>query len=58
LFIKGSDSGYIKENDFVAIRKIFPHAQLTTIPGTGHWLHAEAPREFARIVIEFLTSQE
>jgi pimeloyl-ACP methyl ester carboxylesterase len=58
LFIKGSDSGYIKENDFVTMREIFPRAQLVTIPGTGHWVHAEAPQEFARIVIEFLTSQE
>ncbi|MSQ47020.1 MAG: alpha/beta fold hydrolase [Deltaproteobacteria bacterium] len=58
LFIKGANSGYLKENDFVAIRALFPRTQLVTIPGTGHWVHAEAPREFARIVNEFLTSQE
>ena len=57
LFIKGADSDYIKENDFVTIRKIFPHAQLITIPNTGHWVHAEAPQEFARLVFEFLTTQ-
>lgn len=57
LFIKGSDSGYIKESDFVTMREIFPRAQLVTIPGTGHWVHAEAPQEFARTVIAFLTSQ-
>lgn len=54
LFIKGADSGYIKEDDIVTIRALFPRAQLVTIPGTGHWVHAEAPREFARIVTEFL----
>lgn len=57
LFIRGAESGYIKDNDFVAIREIFLHAQLVTIPGTGHWVHAEAPQEFARIVVEFLTVQ-
>lgn len=57
LFIKGVDSDYIKESDFVTIREIFPRAQLAAIPGTGHWVHAEAPQEFARIAIEFLTSQ-
>jgi esterase len=57
LFIKGADSGYIKDDDIVAIRALFPRARLVTIPGTGHWVHAEAPREFARIVTEFLTSQ-
>ena len=55
LFIKGADSGYIEDNDLVTIREIFPHAQVVAIPGTGHWVHAEAPREFARIVMEFLT---
>lgn len=58
VFIKGADSGYIKDDDIVTIRALFPRARLVTIPGTGHWVHAEAPREFARIVIEFLTAQE
>ncbi len=58
LFIKGAGSSYIKDNGFFTIREIFPRAQLVAIPGTGHWVHAEAPQEFARIVIEFLTVQE
>ncbi len=54
LFIRGADSGYIKESDLLTIREIFPRARLVSIPGTGHWVHAEAPREFARIVVAFL----
>jgi pimeloyl-ACP methyl ester carboxylesterase len=56
LFIKGADSDYIKDDDLPTIRAIFPHAQIVAIPGTGHWVHAEAPQEFARIVMEFLTT--
>ena len=54
LFIRGADSGYIRDNDLFTIRDIFPAAQLTTIPNTGHWVHAEAPQEFAGIVSSFL----
>ena len=58
LFIKGANSDYIKDDDLVTLREIFPRAQLVTIPDTGHWVHAEAPQEFARVAIEFLTAQE
>ena len=54
LFIRGANSGYIRDQDFVTIKEIFPAVQLTTIPNTGHWVHAEAPQEFARIVMDFL----
>ncbi|MBM4255344.1 MAG: alpha/beta fold hydrolase [Deltaproteobacteria bacterium] len=55
LFIRGENSGYIRDHDLVTIREIFPAAQLTTIANTGHWVHSEAPQEFARIVIDFLS---
>lgn len=54
LFIRGANSGYIRDHDLVTIREFFPAAQLTTIPDTGHWVHAEAPQEFARVVMDFL----
>jgi len=54
LFIKGENSDYIQGKDVDAITAIFPSARILTIPGTGHWVHAEAPREFARIVLDFL----
>jgi esterase len=55
LFIRGANSGYIRDTDLVTIRENFPAAQLTTISNTGHWVHAEAPQEFTRIVADFLT---
>lgn len=54
LFIRGANSGYIKDSDAPAIKSAFPQARLVTIPNTGHWVHAEAPQEFARAVLNFL----
>jgi len=56
LFIRGGKSPYVSESDFALIRRLFPRAEMRTIPGAGHWVHADAPEEFARIVLEFLTS--
>jgi esterase len=36
------------------IRALFPKARFAKIPGTGHWLHAEKPREFEETVRVFL----
>lgn len=54
LFIRGERSPYIREEDIPGIRRHFPRAEIRTIPGAGHWLHAEAPAEFVRLVKEFL----
>lgn len=55
LFVAGGASDYVDEEDMPVIRRLFPHARLETIPGAGHWLHAEKPDEFADIVMEFLS---
>lgn len=54
LFIRGARSDYINENDEAEIRRLFPSAQMVTIPEAGHWLHAEQPEIFLRHVREFL----
>ncbi len=56
LFIRGENSNYININgdDPNLIRRIFPLAQITTIKNTGHWLHAEQPELFTRIVKQFI----
>jgi esterase len=36
------------------IRALFPAARFAKIPGAGHWLHAEKPREFEAAVAAFL----
>ena len=54
LFIRGSRSDYIKDSDLPAIKKLFPQAELITIEGAGHWVHAEKPAELLAIVQPFL----
>ena len=53
LFLKGSDSDYILPEDEAKIKAQFSKSQIISIPGTGHWLHAEKPDEFYRITTEF-----
>jgi esterase len=54
LFIRGGMSDYVLDEDFPAIRKIFSHVQFDTIPGAGHWLHAEQPQAFFEKTMAFL----
>lgn len=55
LFIKGGNSDYIRPEDEGNIRKYFSHAEFATIPGVGHWIHAEAPDVFEKLVRDFLS---
>ena len=54
LFISGGESGYIQARDHVFIRDIFPVAEIVTIPGTGHWVHAEQPKLLVKTIRYFL----
>ena len=54
LFIRGGQSDYINAADEAAIRKQFPTAKIQTIATANHWVHADAPEEFIRLVLDFL----
>lgn len=54
LFIKGGDSDYIQPAHQPHILTLFPAASAKIIQGTGHWLHAEKPAAFSKIVTDFL----
>jgi len=54
LFIRGSKSHYITDNDIDQIIEHFPAARLTTIDNAGHWIHAEQPKDFLDITMDFL----
>ena len=45
LFLHGGASDYVRPGDEALIRELFPRARLESIPGAGHWLHAEKPAE-------------
>ncbi|PRY93728.1 pimeloyl-ACP methyl ester carboxylesterase [Hasllibacter halocynthiae] len=54
LFLAGGESDYVPAEARGAIRALFPRARIARIPGAGHWLHAEKPREFVAAVRAFL----
>jgi esterase len=55
LFIKGGASDYILPEDFDAIRRNFPHAEIITIAGASHWVHVEAPERFYQLTWGFFS---
>lgn len=55
LFLAGGNSDYIKPEDENGIRMHFPNAQIITVPGAGHWVHAEQPKTLAGKVMDFLS---
>lgn len=56
LFLTGAESHYVRPEHREVIRALFPAARFAKIPGAGHWLHAEKPREFEETVRVFLTA--
>jgi esterase len=56
LFIRGGRSNYIEDDDAALIRRMFPQAEIATLPEAGHWVHVDAPEEFFQTVLNFLNS--
>ena len=54
LFISGWKSDYIAAADELEIHRLFPAAAIQTIAAANHWVHADAPEEFVRLVLDFL----
>lgn len=53
LFIKGADSDYIKKEYQQITHQQFPSAKVKVILNSGHWLHAQKPQIFNRLVSTF-----
>jgi esterase len=54
LFLSGAESDYVKPAYRETIKALFPNAHFAKIPGAGHWLHADKPREFEETMRVFL----
>ncbi len=54
LFIRGGQSEYIQDSDWPDILRVFPLAELVTIPRAGHWVHIEARDPFVHAVSTWL----
>ncbi|KAF8628149.1 hypothetical protein AX15_004067 [Amanita polypyramis BW_CC] len=53
LVIKGSKSKYINKHNIPVFQTFFPNARLETLEA-GHWVHAEKPHEFTKLVENFI----
>ncbi len=53
-FIRGGRSDYLTDKDLPLIKKIFPRAEIVTIPDAGHWVHIDAMEDFLKIVTDFV----
>jgi len=56
LFIKGSQSDYIRSDYQTLIEQQFPNAKAHIVANTGHWLHAEKTTEVLRAIHKFYDS--
>ncbi len=54
LFVTGGESDYVRFAHHAHIRSLFPQAQFATVKDAGHWLHAENPKVFERLIRDFL----
>ena len=54
LLVRGKKSNYVTEEDWQAFLERFPHAEFHTVPGAGHWVHADAPDILLSILLQFL----
>lgn len=56
LFIKGGNSDYIQAKHKDAIAALLPNSKAKIIQGAGHWLHAEKPIAFNKLVTDFIVT--
>lgn len=56
LFIKSGNSYYINKDDEELISTLFNNAKIETIENASHWVHAEKPDEFIKLVMKFMLS--
>jgi len=57
LFIRGGLSHYITDKNIPTLKQFFPNAEIATIKGAGHWLHAEKPQEYSKLMLDFLAEE-
>lgn len=57
LMLSGGASDYVLPEHRERVKTLFPAARFAKIPGAGHWLHAEKPREFEAACEAFLASE-
>lgn len=54
LFLLGGNSDFVHPSHHPEIRRLFPGAQIQTVPDAGHWIHADRPQDFMAAIRGFL----
>lgn len=54
LFISGANSNYILPQDNFLIKQQFPNSQIVKIKNAAHWVQADNPADFNKVVKDFL----
>jgi pimeloyl-ACP methyl ester carboxylesterase len=54
--LRGERSNYVGPEGEAALRRFLPGVEVATVPGAGHWLHAERPAEFLELLKPSLAS--
>jgi len=52
--IRGGESDYVAPKYEPMLKALFPQAEIVTMEGRGHWLHAEDPRGFEAVLRKIL----
>ncbi|AXH95256.1 alpha/beta fold hydrolase [Ornithinimicrobium avium] len=54
LWVAGSESDYITDEDEPLMRRLFPRTRRVTVKDANHWVHSRQPQVFADVVLRFL----
>ncbi|MGC5584809.1 alpha/beta fold hydrolase [Ornithinimicrobium sp. W1679] len=54
LWVGGSDSDYIREENVPGMRELFPQTRRVTIKDATHWVHSQKPEVFTATLRRFL----
>jgi esterase len=54
LFIKGEYSDYVNMDGIMQMGEFFSNYRVEVVENAGHWLHAENPNDFMRVLNNFL----
>ncbi|XP_069341765.1 sn-1-specific diacylglycerol lipase ABHD11 isoform X4 [Eulemur rufifrons] len=54
LFLLGGNSKFVHPSHHPEIMRLFPRAQMQTVPNAGHWVHADRPQDFMAAIRGFL----
>ena len=57
MFLFGEQSSYRQIEHLVQIRRLFPAAELQSVPGAGHWLNVDQPQASLEAIEQFLRKE-